>query len=114
MFKIKFFSVLSHSATRSRGAGYVSYQLKYDSSKWKNASCLGIDTEFFYPQQDKFEPGEAQLLKRICVDCPVMEACLEWGITMERYGVWGGTTPMERSVIRKRHNIMVVEPKHGM
>lgn len=113
MFKIKFFRVLSQSKPRSRGTGYVSYQLRYDTSKFKGASCTGIDTEFFYPQQDKFEPGEAELLKRICVDCPVMDACLEWGIAMERYGVWGGTTPFERFAIRKRHGIMVNDPQHN-
>jgi hypothetical protein len=113
MFKIKFFRVLSQTNPRYKGSDTVSYQLKYDPEKWKGASCAGIDTEFFYPQQDKFEAGEAELLKRICVDCPVMEACLEWGIAMERYGVWGATTPFERFAIRKRHNIMVNEPKQN-
>jgi hypothetical protein len=43
----------------------------------------------------------------------VMEACLEWGIAMERYGVWGATTPHERFAIRKRHNLMVNDPQHN-
>jgi len=111
--KFKFFRVLRQNTVRSRGAGYASYELKYDPKQWKDASCAGIDTEFFYPAQDKFEPGEAQLLKRICVECPVMEACLEWGIAMERYGVWGATTPLERFAIRKQHGIVVSDPQHS-
>jgi WhiB family redox-sensing transcriptional regulator len=113
MFKIKFFRVLSQSSPRHKGANKVSYQLKYNPKMWQGASCAGIDTEFFYPQQDKFEKGEAELLKRICIDCPVMEACLEWGIAMERYGVWGATTPHERFAIRKQHGIMVNDPQHN-
>jgi hypothetical protein len=113
MFKIKFFHVLSQSSSRYKGNQVIAYRLRYDSAKWKGASCQGIDTEFFYPQQDKFEEGEAELLKRICIDCPVMEACLEWGVTMERYGVWGATTPFERFAIRKRNNIMVSDPQHN-
>ena len=111
--EIKFFRVLSKKPARSRGMGYTSIELRYDSNQFKGASCSGIDTEFFYPAQDKFEPGEAELLKRICVDCPVMEACLEWGIAMERYGVWGGTTPLERFGIRKRFNLIVSNPQHN-
>jgi WhiB family redox-sensing transcriptional regulator len=93
--------------------GYTAIELRYDTNQFNEAACLGIDTDFFYPAQDKFEPGEAQLLKRICVECPVMEACLEWGLAMERYGVWGGTTPFERFAIRKRLNIMVSDPQHN-
>ena len=111
--EIKFFRVLSKKPARSRGMGYTAIELRYDTAQFKGASCLGIDTDFFYPAQDKFEPGEAQLLKRICVDCPVMDACLEWGLAMERYGVWGGTTPFERFGIRKRLNIMVSDPQHN-
>ena len=110
---IKFFRVLSRGTPRSRGTGYKSYQLRYDSEQFKGASCSGLDTDFFYPAQDKFEPGEAELLKRICVDCPVKKACLEWGLTMERYGVWGGTTPFDRFVIRKSLGIMVSDPQHN-
>jgi hypothetical protein len=110
---IKFFRVLNKKAPRSRGVGYQAYELRYDSAQFKGASCAGLDTDFFYPAQDKFEPGEAELLKRICVDCPVKKACLEWGLTMERYGVWGGTTPFDRFIIRKSLGIMVSDPQHN-
>lgn len=112
MYKFKYFRVLSQKGGRYRSNSVVSYQLRYDPAQFNGAACAGLDTEFFYPQQDKFEPGEAELLKRICVECPVMDACLEWAIASERYGVWGATTPMERFAIRKRHNIMVSDPSH--
>ena len=111
--QIRFFRVLNQKAPRSRGVGYKAYELRYDNSQFDGAACAGVDTEFFYPAKDKFEPGEAALLKRICVDCPVKQACLEWGVTMERYGVWGGTTPFERWGIRKRLGIMVADPQQN-
>ena len=112
MYKFKYFRVLSQKGGKTRGKSIVSYQLRYDSKQFNNASCEGLDTEFFYPPQEKFEPGEAELLKRICIECPVMEACLEWAIAHERYGVWGATTPYERGVNRKGYNIMVSDPAH--
>lgn len=36
------------------------------------------------------------------VQCPLIEACLEFAMTNnERYGVWGGMTPEERAELRK-------------
>jgi WhiB family redox-sensing transcriptional regulator len=111
--KIRFFRVLSQAKPYSRGNGSDTYQLRYDAKQFENAACQGIDTEFFYPPQDKFAPGEAEILKRICVECPVMDACLEWGLVHERYGVWGGTTPYERFGLRKQLNILVSDPAHN-
>jgi WhiB family redox-sensing transcriptional regulator len=35
--------------------------------------------------------------RRVCRMCPVAAECLEWALTNdERYGMWGGMTPVER------------------
>lgn len=111
--KIRFFRVLNQKVSRSRGSDYGAYKLKYDELQFDGAACVGIDTEFFYPPRDKFQDGEAALLKRMCLNCPVKQACLEWGLTMERYGVWGGTTPYERFSIRKQLEIVVSDPQYN-
>lgn len=39
--------------------------------------------------------------------CPVRNECLDYALTAEHglYGMWGGTTPKERRVIRRRRRL---------
>lgn len=54
----------------------------------------------FFPPDDKPVARDFyRNAKAICVRCPVMDKCLEYGIE-ENYGVWGGTTPTERAAMR--------------
>lgn len=47
------------------------------------------DTWYWQP------PDTAQ---RICAECPLRQPCAEWAIrTRQRFGVWGGMTPRDRS-----------------
>lgn len=72
----------------------------------QKAICRGEDPEVFF-----LEPNERHEQKRshnataiaICNRCPVKEQCLQHALTVpEEFGVWGGTTPEERKVIRVR------------
>jgi len=36
---------------------------------------------------------------------------LEWGLSHEKYGVWGGTSPATRRHIREELGIGVAEPR---
>jgi hypothetical protein len=79
--------------------GTASYVLRYDHELFKQGSCSGIDTELFFPVEEKDTPQ--YIIQRLCGSCPIKEACLEWGLAHERYGTWGGTTARTRSTIRK-------------
>jgi WhiB family redox-sensing transcriptional regulator len=65
------------------------------------AACRDEDPERFFPTGTT-GPAATQisLAKRICARCPVREACLEWALAGERWGVWGGLTEAERSALR--------------
>ena len=52
------------------------------------------------------------MFERMCIECPAMQACLEWGLAHERYGVWGGTTPPMRHKIRQRIGWDLTDPQH--
>lgn len=71
--------------------------------------CTEVGVEIFYPEG----PGEAESIyrmsRRICGNCPVKQACLEWAVRHESHGMWGGTTPRERMAIRKKLGITVQE-----
>ncbi len=47
------------------------------------------------------------MAKKICMECPVLDKCAEWGILHEKYGVWGGLSPRDRMAIRKQRGIIV-------
>jgi hypothetical protein len=59
--------------------------------------------ELFFP--DKADGESAGQAKRLCRSCPVLAQCGIYGIQFERYGVWGGLTPVERRAIRKARGI---------
>lgn len=64
------------------------------------ARCTETDADVFFP-----EPGyhAADIAKRICDQCEVVEQCLEAALARhERYGVWGSHTPKERELLARR------------
>jgi WhiB family redox-sensing transcriptional regulator len=45
---------------------------------------------------------QAEAAKRICASCPVRANCLVSALrTGESAGIWGGTTPEERRILRR-------------
>ena len=60
--------------------------------------CAQVDPELFFP-----EPGDsATAAKEICGRCDVQAECLDWALERgERFGVWGGTTELDRRELRK-------------
>lgn len=85
-----------------RIAGAPIPSTRRDSLAWIDAAaCRGMDTEIFFAN-----PGEAERVrhvKAVCSDCPVVEQCLELGLSQsyDNFGIFGGTTPGERRRIRR-------------
>lgn len=40
-------------------------------------------------------------MQRACARCPVRDACLEWALDHDEVGVWGGTSQIARTAIRR-------------
>lgn len=41
--------------------------------------------------------------KRVCAECPVQAVCLEYALTFDAVGIWGGTSEKERRrILRER------------
>jgi hypothetical protein len=95
----KFHKIVSEQVDRF---GSTVYTLQYNPALFENAKCKDLDTELFYPLQEKFDLTEERYIRdRLCGGCPVQEACLEWGLVHERFGIWGGTTAYRRTFMRK-------------
>ena len=68
----------------------------------KDAACQDADPDLFFPIGTAGS-GLRQIeeAKRICRVCPAHVQCLAWALDNGvADGVWGGTTPEERRVIR--------------
>jgi WhiB family redox-sensing transcriptional regulator len=57
--------------------------------------CRGLPHLFFSDAEQAVIKA-----KNICAECPVREACREFGLTQE-FGLWGGETEQERRAARK-------------
>ena len=63
------------------------------------AKCLHAEPDTFFPEKG----GSTREAKRICVDCPVRDECLEFALANdERFGIWGGLSERERRRLRRR------------
>lgn len=64
-----------------------------------DALCAQTDPEAFFPEKG----GSTRDAKRVCNECPVREACLEYAMENdERFGIWGGLSERERRRLRKQ------------
>ncbi len=76
------------------------------SKSWADdAACHepSIDPELFFPVSDSAPPAtELAAAKAICAHCQVAAECLDWALRAgEPAGIWGGTTPDERRLLRR-------------
>ena len=63
-------------------------------------SCLGEDSEVFYPSVGRSDASKAA--KKVCARCPVRVRCLDFAMRHnEEFGVWGGLTARQRRSLRR-------------
>jgi WhiB family transcriptional regulator, redox-sensing transcriptional regulator len=79
--------------------------IRHDA-EWRSASaCRHANPDLFFPVATTASERAAQIAKAkaICAGCPVRSQCLEFARANElNYGIWGGTTPEDRTRIRRR------------
>jgi WhiB family redox-sensing transcriptional regulator len=80
-------------------------------SEYEQPICSQVGTDIFFstdlddPTQRRFGQETYKDAKKICQSCDHLMECGEWGLKHEDHGVWGGTTPAERRVLRDKHGI---------
>lgn len=83
-----------------QAAGIYSTDGDEGELSWQaDALCAQTDPEAFFPEKG----GSTRDAKRVCNECPVREACLEYAMDNdERFGIWGGLSERERRRLRKQ------------
>jgi hypothetical protein len=71
---------------------------------WQDeALCAGLDTEEYF---DKYESDYtvATNIDRMCVNCPVVKECFDYGVSTESWGVWGGIYLVDGKIDNSRNS----------
>lgn len=91
--------------------------LDIETSDWewrKNASCIGVDPEVFFPKaptvgtlerhyNDDIPVVLVRRAQEFCSRCEVRAECLDYAMAHAvEDGIWAGTTPKDRRRLRKQ------------
>jgi WhiB family transcriptional regulator, redox-sensing transcriptional regulator len=72
-----------------------------DMSWQKQAACLGLDPDLFFP--DRGDMDRVREAKAVCGRCPVRSACLDYALKAgEKHGIFGGKSERERRQMRRQ------------
>jgi hypothetical protein len=78
-----------------------------------DALCKKRNNIFWYPPLEAKVPEQYYSVGReLCHRCPVWQDCLDAGID-ERWGMWGGLTPLERTVFSSVKPSASAHKPHG-
>jgi WhiB family redox-sensing transcriptional regulator len=61
-----------------------------------DTACLTTNPDLFFGETKK----EIAAAKAVCSGCPVMEKCAKWAVPNEEFGVFGGLSANERTLLR--------------
>ena len=62
-----------------------------------DAACAEVGGDYWHPERG--EPNRDA--KRVCGLCAVRTECLEYALTNDEHGVWGGMSEQERQRIKR-------------
>lgn len=64
-------------------------------------ACNGVDPQIFFPERETNGGTVSyQTALKVCRRCDYQQECADWAIqTRQAWGVWGGTTPVDRRKI---------------
>jgi WhiB family redox-sensing transcriptional regulator len=85
---------------RPRRGPHTAQRRKFQDNEWMNqAACQGKPTEMFFPPRGSVGSPAPYI---ICEGCPVRLECLEYALTFNLSGIWGGTSGKRRREIKKK------------
>jgi WhiB family redox-sensing transcriptional regulator len=82
----------------------------YEFPDLSDGSCVGIDTELFFPDNglNQFS-DQMKAIRKMCAECPVAKACLTYALHVEVEGIWAGTGVNHRRLLRRDLGIKAVQ-----
>jgi WhiB family redox-sensing transcriptional regulator len=65
--------------------------------------------EAFYPEVGDGISSATVWAKTMCGECPVRNLCAEYGYKYEAHGIWGGLSPRDRKLMRRKAGLRDLE-----
>jgi len=67
------------------------------------ALCAGLETNEFF---DNYEESQdcARKTDALCLGCPVIRQCFNYGVSTESWGVWGGVYLVDGKIDNPRNS----------
>jgi WhiB family transcriptional regulator, redox-sensing transcriptional regulator len=87
----------SHDDSPAMPALFTGLDVDDARAVWESALCAQVDPELFFPEKG----SNATSAKAVCTRCPVTALCLATFGPLVDYGVVGGLTVRERSLLRR-------------
>jgi hypothetical protein len=78
----------------------------YEFPDLSEGSCVGLSTELFFPETGV---NASATIKKMCANCPVVKACLEYALHVEVEGIWAGTGVVTRQKLRRDLGIKAIK-----
>ncbi len=72
--------------------------------EFTNPLCSELGPALFFLEDDGIEYSKKDIdkIKALCNTCEHVIDCAEWGISKERFGIWGGLNNKERALIKRK------------
>jgi hypothetical protein len=67
--------------------------------------CSQTDPELFFPSSTGEANKSKKLIRMICNSCEFKEECLEYSLTVDVYGAWGGYLETERKNMKRQRKL---------
>lgn len=80
--------------------------IDFEQEDWMlEGSCSYSETDLFFPVGSSMKAmKQATEAKAICMECPVVNECLDYAIrTNQDSGIWGGADEEQRKSIRRQY-----------
>ena len=74
----------------------------------ERAACTQVFPELFFPQSPK-DDEQIKMAQQICKECPVLDECYVYAINVNVDGIWAGTTPLQRTLSRKKLRLVPIQ-----
>ena len=68
--------------------------------QFEEPACAEVGGDLWFPEKNE-DTREMRMAKQLCLSCTHKTECLEWAISNEAFGIWGGKSAVERKNIRR-------------
>lgn len=68
-----------------------------------DAACKDLPNNWFFPEHAQYEKDRENIseVRKVCRTCRIFEKCYNHALRHEEFGLWAGTSPKQRKVLRR-------------